>query len=87
MEKLQIDLKNDDNLVSHFKETLGSDAMLVKADQFEGDVNIVSIVVTLSTAAVSFIGGVVKERIAANRYIKVKYKGVEVQGENLKKHR
>ncbi len=56
-----------------------------KPDHFEGDINIVNILVQLTAATIPIVGMLIAQRIRAKRHIRVKLNGIEVRGENLDK--
>lgn len=86
MASLQVELQADDPEIDAFVAAIGSDQVLrAKPDHFEGDINIVNILVQLTAATIPIVGMLIAQRIRAKSHIRVKFNGIEVRGENLDK--
>ncbi|TAY13847.1 hypothetical protein [Rhizobium leguminosarum] len=83
MGALQLILLRDDiGAIGKIRE-LGDDAIIAEPDHFEGGPEIISAVVQVTTVTLPILGLIIRERIKANRYVKVKVKGVEIVGASL----
>lgn len=81
---VQIELSvNDEEAIGRL-EKLGKDYVLfAEPDHFEGDVGVLSALVTIATATIPVIGYIVTEKIKSKKHVRVKYKGIEISGERL----
>jgi hypothetical protein len=83
--KIQLELQADDPELDPLESRLGSENVIrARPDHFEGDINIVNLLVNLTTVTIPILSMLVSEHIKSKRYIKAKVKGIEVQGESLK---
>jgi hypothetical protein len=57
--------------------------VFARPDHFEGDVNVLTVIVTLTTATIPVVTKVILERIRSRRHIRVKLKGMEITGAEL----
>jgi hypothetical protein len=55
------------------------DFLAVNSQGFDG-AHTIELVVTLTPPVAAFLAGLYAKRVAANRYISLKYKGIEVKG-------
>jgi hypothetical protein len=86
MAGLQLELNADDPAVEGLITEIGSDQVLrAKPDHFEGDINIVNLLIQLTTSTIPIVAMLVTQHIRAKRYIKVKVNGIEVRGADLDK--
>lgn len=53
--------------------------LAVKSQGFDGN-HIVELIVTTTPPVAVFLAGLYAKRVAANRYVSLKYKGIEVKG-------
>jgi hypothetical protein len=85
MTSLTLELSRDDIDGKAQLETLGSEnVVFATPDHFEGDVHVITAIVTVTTATVGALATIIKARIAARQHIKVKIRGIEVSGADLK---
>lgn len=83
MATIQLIISGDDLEGIKALSDLGDDAVVAKPDHFEGGAEILSAVVQVTSVTLPVIAMLIRERIKANRFIKVKMKGVEVTGASL----
>jgi hypothetical protein len=84
MGTIQLELARDDEDAITRLTGLGADPILAEPDHFEGGPEIVTAVVQVSAVALPVLAMLIRERIRARRYIKVKLKGLEITGAELK---
>lgn len=53
---------------------------VLQTSGFDGATEVMTVLVTLTTAAMPFIASVLKEQIRSRRYVKIVYKGAQIQG-------
>jgi len=58
--------------------------VIAEPENFDGGASIISAVVVLTPVVIPAIVSIVKARLAADRHVKVKMKGIEVSGASLK---
>lgn len=86
MASLQLELYADDPMIDGFVAEIGSAQVLrAKPDHFEGDINIVNLLIQLSASTIPIVAMLITQHIRAKRYIKVKLNGIEVRGADLEK--
>jgi hypothetical protein len=84
MPKIQLELKDDDPEMPALESSLGKQSFIrARPDHFEGDVNIVNLLVDITTVTIPVLSLFITQHIKAKRYIKAKVKGIDVQGESL----
>jgi hypothetical protein len=84
MVSLQVELHADDPAIDGFVVAIGSDQVVrAKPDHFEGDINVINLLVQLTTSTIPIVAVLIAQHIRAQRYIRVKFNGIEVRGENL----
>ena len=84
MPKIQLELKDDDPEMPALELSLGKQSFIrARPDHFEGDVNIVNLLVDITTVTIPVLSLFITQHIKAKRYIKAKVKGIDVQGEFL----
>lgn len=84
MRKIQIDLARDDSGTIAELLGLGDLCSVAQPDHFEGSLEIVSAIVSVTTASVPILSKIIRAHIASKKHIKVKMKGVEISGASLK---
>lgn len=85
MPKIQLELQEDDPEIQALESSLGKNSFIrARPDHFEGDINIVNLLVDLTTVTIPVLSLFITQHIKAKRYIKAKVKGIQVQGESLK---
>ena len=85
MPKIQLELQEDDPEIQALETSLGNQSFIrARPDHFEGDLNIVNLLVDVTTVTIPVLSLFITQHIKAKRYIKAKVKGIEVQGESLK---
>lgn len=82
MATIQIELERSDEARAELEALDAS--VVAEPENFDGGTSIISAVVVLSPIVIPGIVAIVKARIGANRYVKVKMKGIEVTGASLK---
>lgn len=91
MEALNIELVTSSENKTLFNELSGFEdvhVQLLEPDHFEGELNVAIALVTIGAASVTAVASVLKELIRSKSNIKIKYKGIELEGvplENLEK--
>jgi hypothetical protein len=69
---------------SDFLELIAQDDKLeyeqLETSSFDGQSEIVTLVITLTPMVLGFLGKIITEQIRSERYVKVIYEGVQVQG-------
>jgi len=84
MTTIRLEIARDDTATLTRLQDLQDEGMVIATpDHFEGGVEIVSILITLTTASIPIIASIVKELIRSKRHIKVKMKGIEIAGASL----
>ena len=73
---------DDDALVA--VKSLNDNSIVTTPDRFDGGVEIVTAIVELTTVSVPVVAMLIRENLRAKRHIKVKMKGVEISGADLK---
>jgi hypothetical protein len=71
--------KDDIAFRQRLKEAPGPSHEL-ETSSFDGQSEIVTILLTLTPVVVAFLGKVISEQIKARRYVKVVYRGMQLQG-------
>lgn len=84
MPRIQLLVTSKDPEVNSVIVELGEDAIVAEPDHFEGDVNLVSILVQVTAATIPTLAVLITQHIKSKRYIRVRYKGLDVQGESLR---
>jgi hypothetical protein len=84
MAKIQIELARADTEAVAALQALDAATVFAEPDHFEGSVEIISAIVTVTTASIPVIVKLVTEHIRSKRHIKIKMKGIEVSGASLK---
>jgi hypothetical protein len=72
--------KNDQNILDLFKAEVDMDYFELETSSFDGQSEIVTLVITLAPLVIALVGKIVSEQIKKQRYIKVIYKGLQIQG-------
>lgn len=72
--------KDDVEFLSVVRGTSELESFELETSSFDGQSEIVTVVLTLAPMVIGLIGKLVTEQIRARRYIKVVYKGVQIQG-------
>ncbi|MFT7405703.1 hypothetical protein [Zhongshania sp.] len=82
---ISIQVQNDDEeILKTFNSEADLDFLKLETSSFDGQSEIVTLLVTLTPMALTFLGKVITEQIKSKRYVKVIYKGVQIQGVNEK---
>jgi hypothetical protein len=76
--------KDDANTLDKFESKKDVDSVKLETSSFDGQSEIITLIVTLTPIALTFLGKVITEQIKAKKYVKVIYKGVQIQGVNEK---
>ena len=76
--------KNDSNILDRFDSVKDVNTLKLESSSFDGQAEIITLIVTLTPIALTFLGKILSEQIKAKRYVKVVYKGVQIQGVNEK---
>jgi len=76
--------KNDSNILDKFDSVKDVNTIKLESSSFDGQAEIITLIVTLTPIALTFLGKILSEQIKAKRYVKVVYKGVQIQGVNEK---
>ena len=76
--------KNDSNILDKFDSVKDVNTIKLESSSFDGQAEIITLIVTLTPIALTFLGKILSEQIRAKRYVKVVYKGVQIQGVNEK---
>lgn len=84
MGHIQIDLERADDSGHEQLRKLGESAVEAECDEFEGGADLVTWAVELTAVSVPILGLLIRERIRSRRFIRVKLKGVEVTGAELR---
>jgi hypothetical protein len=85
MGRIQLEVQADDPTIAALKAEIGDDEVIqAKPDHFEGDINVVNLLVQLTVSTIPIVGALIVQHIRAKRFIKVKLNGIEIRGENLK---
>jgi hypothetical protein len=85
MPKIQLELREGDPEIQALEASLDKQSFIrARPDHFEGDINIVNLLIDVTTATIPVLSLFITQHIKAKRYIKAKVKGIEVQGESLK---
>jgi hypothetical protein len=86
MARVQLVLAADDPDLKTITEALGKESIIrAKPDHFERDINIINLLINLTTTGIPIVALLIAQHIKAKRFIKLKYKGIEIQGESLEK--
>lgn len=72
--------KNDSNILDRFDSEKDVNTLKIESSSFDGQSEIITLIVTLTPIALTFLGKILSEQIKAKRYVKVVYKGVQIQG-------
>jgi hypothetical protein len=75
---------DDEELLKTFNSEPDVDFIKLETSSFDGQSEIVTLLVTLTPMALTFLGKVISEQIKSKRYVKIIYKGVQIQGVNEK---
>lgn len=76
--------KSDSNILDKFDSVKDVNTLKLESSSFDGQAEIITLIVTLTPIALTFLGKILSEQIKAKRYVKVVYKGVQIQGVNEK---
>lgn len=72
--------KDDAEFLRAVRSASELESFELETSSFDGQSEIVTVVLALAPLAIGLIGKLVTEQIRARRYIKVIYKGVQIQG-------
>lgn len=72
--------KDDAKFLDAVRNASELESFELETSSFDGQSEIVTVVLTLAPMAIGLIGKLVTEQIRARRYIKIVYKGVQIQG-------
>jgi hypothetical protein len=72
--------KDDTKFLDAVRNASELESFELETSSFDGQSEIVTVVLTLAPMAIGLIGKLVTEQIRARRYIKIVYKGVQIQG-------
>ncbi len=82
---ISIQVQNDDEeILKKFDHDPEIDFVKLETSSFDGQSEIVTLLVTLTPMVLTFLGKVITEQIKSKRYVRVIYKGVQIQGINEK---
>lgn len=76
--------KNDFNILDKFDSVKDVNTIKLESSSFDGQAEIITLIVTLTPIALTFLGKILSEQIKSKRYVKIVYKGVQIQGVNEK---
>jgi hypothetical protein len=75
---IEVPMDEKDEIAEDFHQE-GIDFLAISSQGFDG-ARTVELLVTITPAVATFLAGLYTKRVAANRYISLKYKGIEVKG-------
>lgn len=84
MRKIQVELCCDDVETIKQVRSLDDFCLIAEPDHFEGGIEIITAIVSVTTASIPVLTKIIRSHITSKKYIKVKMKGVEISGASLK---
>ncbi|UTH74201.1 hypothetical protein [Chromobacterium sp. IIBBL 290-4] len=72
--------KNDEDFLQAMRAETEIGFVELETSSFDGQSEITTVVVTLTPLVIGLIGRIVSQQLKARRYIKVVYKGLQIQG-------
>jgi hypothetical protein len=86
LQYIEVELARDDeHAISQLQSTSDDDIIEATPDYFERGEEVINLVIALTPAVIISITSIVKERIRANKHVKIKIRGgIEISGASLK---
>jgi len=72
--------KQDSAIIEELTANLDVPVTKLETSSFDGQSEIVTLVITIAPMVLTFLGKIITEQIRARKYIKVVYNGVQIQG-------
>lgn len=72
--------KQDSAILEELTANLDVPVTKLETSSFDGQSEIVTLVITIAPMVLTFLGKIITEQIRARKYIKVVYNGVQIQG-------
>lgn len=77
---LSVQIQKDDTAFRQRLKEAPSVYHELETSSFDGQSEIVTVLLTLTPIVVAFLGKVISDQIKARRYVKVIYRGMQIQG-------
>jgi hypothetical protein len=74
--------KHDRAIIEELTANKDMSVTKLETSSFDGQSEIVTLVITVTPMVLTFLGKILIEQIRARKYVKVVYKGVQIQGIN-----
>lgn len=84
MTTVQLEFARDDEAALTTVKSLNDGSLVATPDRFDGGVEIATAIIELTTVSVPVVAMLIRENLRTKRHIKVKMKGVEISGADLK---
>lgn len=72
--------KNDSDFFNYLDSNKLFSYTKLETSSFDGQSEVVTILVTLTPIVLTFLGKLISEQIKAKKYVKIIYKGVQIKG-------
>jgi len=73
-------LSQDEKFFDTLYKNQNSDVKITRSKKFDGESNLIDILINLSYFTIPFVAKVIIEFIKSRKHIKVKHKGIEITG-------
>ena len=73
-------MKDDEAVINLFESEAMLDFQKLESSSFDGQSEIITLLVTLTPMVLAFIGKVISDQIRSKKHIKIVYKGIQIQG-------
>lgn len=77
---LSIQVQKEDAAFRKLLSELSDTSQELETSSFDGQSEIVTVLLTLTPVLVGFLGKAISDQIKARRYVKVVYRGLQIQG-------
>jgi len=72
--------KNDMEFINSIDSEKSVNCTILETSSFDGQSEIVTILLTVTPLVLTFLGKIISEQIKAKKHVKIIYKGVQIQG-------